>query len=157
MLQKYSLPEIERRWLVREDRLPSLSGARRREIEDKYVQGGRLRLRSVRAENGETIFKLGKKYPRVGIEAEHVVSVYLSQEEYEVLRALPGAIARKSRYSVEGGALDIYESRHPRPSIFEMEFASEAEAAAYFPPHFAGEEVTFNAQYTGYALAQEAL
>jgi CYTH domain-containing protein len=157
MPQKYTLPEIERRWLVHEDRLPSLPGVRRREIEDKYIQGGRLRLRAVRAEGTGPVFKLGKKYPRVGIEPEHVVSVYLSEAEHEMLRGLPGAIARKARYSIEGGSLDVYEHPHSRPTIFEVEFKSEPEAAAYVPPDFVGEEVTFNARYTGYALAQEAL
>lgn len=157
MSQKYSLPEIERRWLVPVEQLPSLSTARRREIQDKYIHGGRLRLRAVREENRSAIFKLGKKYSRVGAEPEHVVSVYLSSEEYEVLQELPGAVAEKSRYSIEGGALDIYEHPHASPSVFEMEFASEAEAAAYSPPAFVGEEITFNAKYTGYALAQKAL
>ena len=130
---------------------------RRREIQDKYIHGGRLRLRSVREESRNAIFKLGKKYSRVGTEPEHVVSVYLSAEEYEALQELPGAVARKSRYSIEGGALDIYEHPQASPSVFEMEFTSEAEAAAYSPPAFVGEEVTLNARYTGYALAQEAL
>ncbi len=86
--EKYSSPEIERRWLVQEDRLPALPGARRREIEDRYIHGGRLRLRTVRAEGVDPIFKLGKKYPRAGTDPEHVVSIYLSEEEHETLRGL---------------------------------------------------------------------
>jgi CYTH domain-containing protein len=155
--EKYSSPEIERRWLVHEERLPPLSGARRREIEDKYLHGGRLRLRAVRAEGVDPLFKLGKKYPRVGTDPEDVVSVYLSVEEHETLRGLPGAIVRKVRYSIEGGALDVYEHPCPRPTIFEVEFESQAESAAYLPPDFVAEEITFNARYTGYALAQGAL
>lgn len=157
MPQKYSSPEIERRWLVHEDRLPPLSAARRREIEDRYIHGGRLRLRAVRAEGVDPIFKLGKKYPRVGTDPEDVVSVYLSEQEHEVLQGLPGAIARKARYSIEGGSLDVYECPCPRPTIFEVEFECQAEAAAYLPPDFVAEEVTFDARYTGHALAQEAL
>ena len=157
MPQKYSSPEIERRWLVHEDRLPPLLVARRREIEDKYIHGGRLRLRAVRAEDVDPIFKLGKKYPRVGTDPEYVVSVYLSEEEHETLQGLPGAIARKARYSIEGGSLDVYERPRQRPTIFEVEFKCQAEAAAYLPPSFVAEEVTFKARYTGYALAQEAL
>lgn len=44
MPPKYSSPEIERRWLVREECLPETGTARRRHIEDKYIDGGRLRL-----------------------------------------------------------------------------------------------------------------
>jgi CYTH domain-containing protein len=156
MSQKYSLPEIERRWLVRVERLPPLSAARRRQLQDKYIHDGRLRLRAIYAQDADTIFKLGKKYPRVGTEPEHVVSVYLSAGEYNVLQALPGVVAQKARYAIEGGALDIYEHPHTSPSVFEMEFTSEADAAAYSPPAFVGEEITFNDKYTGYALAQEA-
>ena len=157
MSPKYSLPEIERRWLVHVEHLPSLSTVRRREIEDKYIHGGRLRLRAVREQNGNAIFKLGKKYSRTGAGPEHVVSVYLSEEEYGVLQELPGAVAKKSRYSFEGGALDIYEHTHASPCVFEMEFTSHAEATAYSPPAFVADEITFDARYTGYALAQEAL
>jgi CYTH domain-containing protein len=155
MPPKYSLPEIERRWLVHEDRLPSLVAVKVRSIDDKYLHGGRLRLRAVRAEGAEPIFKLGKKYPRVAQLPENVVSVYLSEAEYRLLHELPGSIAQKLRYSVENGSLDIYELPHSRPTLFEVEFSSEAEAAAYTPPHFVAEEVTFNADYTGYALARE--
>jgi CYTH domain-containing protein len=156
MSQKYSSPEIERRWLVHEDRLPPLALARRREIEDKYLHGGRLRLRAVRAEGVEPLFKLGKKYPRVGAAPEQVVSVYLSEGEHESLQALPGAVARKARYSIAGGSLDVYEHPCPRPTIFEVEFESQAEAAAYSPPDFVADEVTLNPRYSGYALAQLA-
>jgi CYTH domain-containing protein len=153
MSQKYTLPEIERRWLVREDRVPSLRGAPRRDIVDRYIEGGRLRLRAVHAEGVASVFKLGKKYLRVGSEPERVVSIYLSQEEYELLQGLPGANARKARYSIVDGSIDVYEVPALRPILFSIENGSEPESAAYTPPDFVGEEVTFNAEYTGYALA----
>ena len=152
MSQKYSLPEIERRWLVSEDRIPALTGAPRRDIVDRYIEGGRLRLRAVRAEGVAPVFKLGKKYLRGGTDTEQVVSVYLSEEEYESLQRLPGTVARKACYSIAGGSLDIYEVSRSRPAIFEIELGSEAEAAAHVPPDFVGEEVTVNAGYTGHAL-----
>jgi CYTH domain-containing protein len=156
MPQKYSHPEIERRWLVREDKLPPLSTALRREIEDRYIHGGRLRLRAVRAEGVDPIFKLGKKYVRIDAEPEDVVSIYLSEQEYELLQMLPGAIVRKARYSIEGGSLDVYETPPSSPIIFSIEFKSQADATKYSPPSFVGEEVTFDARYTGHAFAQEA-
>jgi hypothetical protein len=57
----------------------------RRDIVDRYIEGGRLRLRAVRAEGVAAVFKLGKKYLRVGGEPERVVSIYLSEEEYLLL------------------------------------------------------------------------
>jgi hypothetical protein len=62
-LPKYALPEIERRWRVHEDRLPPLTQCRTRRIEDKYMEGGHLRLRKVLEDGQGPIFKLGKKYP----------------------------------------------------------------------------------------------
>jgi CYTH domain-containing protein len=157
MAQKYSLPELERRWLVREGAVPALASASRRIIEDKYIQGGRLRLRAVFADGSEPIYKLGKKYGRDGTEPEQVVSVYLTEQEYGSLLVLPGANLRKVRYGVEGGSLDVLECPSPGLAIFEVEFQSQSAAEAYIAPAFVGEEVTFSANYSGYALAHTAL
>ena len=138
--------------------MPAPGSVRRRVIEDKYIRGGRLRLRAVFADGAETIYKLGKKYGREGGDPEQVVSIYLTKLEYESLLALPGATLRKVRYSVENGSLDVLE--YPSATgvaIFEVEFPSQSAASAYVPPAFVGEEVTFNASYSGYALAQRAL
>ncbi len=158
MAQKYSLPELERRWLVREEMMPALASVPRRIVEDKYIRGGRLRLRAMFTNGAETIYKLGKKYGREGADPERVVSIYLTKLEYENLLALPGATLRKVRYSVENGSLDVLE--YPSAAgvaIFEVEFPSQSAASAYVPPAFVGEEVTFNVGYSGYALAQRAL
>jgi len=157
MAQKYSLPEIERRWLIREGAMPVVASATRRIIEDKYVRGGRLRLRGVFAADVDPLYKLGKKYGRTGSNSEQVVSIYLTGQEYESLLALPGASLRKARYSVGGGSLDVLEYPNAGLAIFEVEFPSERAASTYVPPPFVGEEVTFNANYSGYALAQRAL
>ncbi|HKW85425.1 MAG TPA: hypothetical protein VJN68_16880 [Burkholderiaceae bacterium] len=156
MAQKYSLSELERRWLVRKEAMPALTSVPRRIIEDKYLQGGRLRLRVVFAEGADPVYKLGKKYGRDGAHPEQVVSVYLSEQEYDSLLVLPGATLRKARYSVEGGSLDVLEYPSPGLAIFEVEFPAQSAAEAYIAPAFTGEEVTFNADYSGHALAQRA-
>jgi CYTH domain-containing protein len=150
---KYALPEIERRWLVDRSALPSLDACARRRIEDKYLHGGRLRLRKIIPPVAEPIYKLGKKYPSPAGMREHVVNVYLSAEEFDLLFALPGRVARKTRYTVERGSVDVYEHPASSPTIFEAEFASEEDAASYRPPSFAGEEITGDARYSGFALA----
>jgi len=157
MAQKYSLPEIERRWLIREGAMPALASAPRRIIEDRYLQGGRLRLRAVFAEDIDPMYKLGKKYGREGLNPEQVVSIYLTGQEYESLLALPGASLRKARYSLEGGSLDVLEHPSTGLAIFEVEFPNQCASSTYVPPSFVGEEVTFDATYSGYALAQRAL
>jgi hypothetical protein len=142
---KYSTLEIERRWLVQAvDALP-LSAARVRKLDDKYLSGGRLRLRKVSEVSCAPIYKLGKKYLGAAPEPEAVVSVYLTEVEYKSLLVLPGRSATKLRYSVEGGAVDVYES------------PSQEAATAYAAPRFVHSEVTFNERYTGFALCGEAL
>jgi hypothetical protein len=55
---KYSLPEIERRWLASLAEVGSLSSFPCREIIDLYIHGTRLRLRRIDDPNGTVQFKL---------------------------------------------------------------------------------------------------
>lgn len=152
---KYAQAEIERRWLVDKNHLPPLGEARTRRIEDKYLSGGRLRLRRVSENDCHPIYKLGKKYLHQAEHPEPVVSIYLTESEYESLLSLPGQSAVKTRYTVAGGALDIYEFPRHGFAIFEVEFVSEQAAAAYAPPGFVGQEITRVAAYSGFALCQK--
>jgi CYTH domain-containing protein len=128
---KYSQPEIERRWLVQSNVAEQLASDRTRLIEDRYIHGTQLRLRIVQEEGAEPIYKLGKKYDKNGMD-QPVVSIYLTETEYETLSQLPARIARKRRLSIAGGSLDIYAfPKHPF-AIFEIEFVSAEEAAAQF-------------------------
>ena len=157
MPPKYSHAEIERRWLVETtDGLP-LPAVRARTIEDTYLSAGRLRLRKICEQSCPPVFKLGKKYGRAGSEPESVVNIYLSEAEYQSLSVLPGRTATKVRYSVEGGALDVYEVPNRALVIFEMEFTNCEAAAAYAAPPFVGKEVTADEKYTGFALSEEAV
>jgi CYTH domain-containing protein len=149
---KYSLPEIERRWLVEPARLPELTHLPCRHIEDCYIEQSLLRLRRIEAPDGEVAYKLCKKYGRGDALANPITNLYLSPEEYLALRALPGLRVHKQRYAVEGGAIDIYPSS-PALAIFEIEFDNEHAAADYTPPHFAGREITHDSTYSGAALA----
>jgi len=149
---KYSLPEIERRWLVEPSRLPQLTRLPCRRIEDSYIEQSLLRLRRIEAPDGEVLYKLCKKYGRGDTLANPITNLYLSPDEYLALRALPGLRVHKQRYAVEGGAIDIYLSS-PALAIFEIDFDSEQAAADYVPPHFAGREITHDSAYSGAALA----
>jgi len=79
-----------------------------------------------------------------------VTNLYLSRAEYDLLSQLPGNRVLKRRYSLAGGSLDLYGNGE---TFFEIEFASEAEAASYVPPSFVSEEVTDNQAYSGAAFA----
>lgn len=152
---KYSLAEIERRWLVSADFLGSLENLPYRVVEDIYIANTRLRLRKMRSASGEPVYKLCKKYGRGASLANPMTNIYLSEEEYQALSVLTGSHVSKRRYAVAGGSIDVYAGAHVI-AIFEMEFDSESDATYYVPPDFTGDEVTDLAQYSGAALASRA-
>ncbi|MFC5498583.1 hypothetical protein ACFPOE_13635 [Caenimonas terrae] len=148
---KYSLVEIERRWIADLSSVGSLEGLAYRDIEDLYVRGTRLRLRKVTAQSGEVELKFCKKYGRGEGLAEAITNLYLSPREYESLAALPGRVLRKRRYSYCGGALDFYPAF--RFAMFEVEFDSVNDAQCYVVPAFVRREVTDDEDYSGGSLA----
>ena len=93
---RYAHVEREQRWL-----LPELPDALTdpASIVDRYLVGTRLRLRSVTTDDATT-YKLGQKV-RPEPDSPAIVkltNIYLSGEEYAVLRALPGRDLRKTRW-----------------------------------------------------------
>jgi len=158
---KYSLPEIERRWLVRDDVAAELLAAHVDTapdvIEDRYVTGTRLRLRRVRhADGGETL-KLCLKYGRASALREPITNLYLTAHEYAVLAVIDGASVRKRRFRVAGGSLDVFDEPAGTPTYFEREFATVEAAMAYEPPAFAAEEVTGEPEHTGANIARRSV
>lgn len=96
---KYAVVERERRFLVAS--LPA-GVAETWEIEDRYVDGTRLRLREVRRPDGTVERKLGHKV-RLGDSPAEVActSVYLDDTEWALLlERLPGRPLRKRRHHV---------------------------------------------------------
>ncbi len=93
---RYAHVEREQRWLLPElpDDLTYPAS-----IVDRYLTGTRLRLRSVTTA-GATTYKLGQKVrPKPDSPAiVKLTNTYLSGQEYEVLRALPGRDLRKTRW-----------------------------------------------------------
>ena len=150
---KYTKTEIERRWIVRLERAESLSPSRTRRIEDKYIANTRLRPRKVLEDGAVPSFKLGKKYGHSGTNSEPVASLYLTETEHATLNELPGVTAVKTRLSIEAGSLDMYVLPKLAFAVFEVEFLSLADAAAYEPPAFVTTEVTGDEEFSGFKLA----
>jgi len=152
-LPKYAHAEIERRWLVDLASVGSLDGVPYRTIEDLYVPGTGLRLRRMTGPDGTTVFKFCKKYGKSSALSEAMTNLYLTAAEHAfLLGCLQGVVVTKRRHLVEGGAIDLYPGSEGL-AVFEREFASEAQAAAYVPPVFATVEVTADPMYSGAALA----
>jgi|HubBroStandDraft_6_1064221.scaffolds.fasta_scaffold166644_2 CYTH domain-containing protein len=153
MNPKYSIEEIERRWLVDLARIGDYQAFPRRTIQDRYLSGTGLRLRKIQPSDGEPVYKLGKKYGKGASFAEPITNIYLSPQEYAALVGLDGRSVRKVRYAFAGGSLDMYSNPNDGLAIFELEFPSLAAADSYVPPPFVREEITDNPHYSGAALA----
>src|SRR5689334_22378510 len=97
---KYSLPEIERRWLVDLQKAGPLDGLDYRDIEDHYITGSRLRLRKMMVREGEPVYKLCKKYGASSPGHQHITNIYLTADEYALLSRLPGSRLFKRRYAI---------------------------------------------------------
>jgi len=151
---KYSAMEIERRWLVDLSLAMDLSCASFRKIEDLYIEGSRLRLRKITECDGGCIFKLGKKYGKSSTASEPVTTLYLTEAEHVRFSKLPGAATLKRRYSVAGGAIDIYQRPRPGLAVFEIEFHDEESATSYRPPPFVTREITGESSFSGVSLAE---
>lgn len=148
--RRYSLPEVERRFLISE--LPGDIRSSRR-LFDRYLVGGHLRLRRVEDLGGGVIeWKLGHKFrpdPQSAGLIFHT-TVYLTEAEYQMLVPLPGDDLVKTRHVFPNGSVDVHEDGS---MILEVEFGSEEQAAAFTPPHYASREVTDDEGFTGAGLA----
>ena len=107
---KYAVVERERRY-----RLASLPDGvtSTRDILDRYVTGTRLRLREVREGDGTVIRKLGHKVRLNEGPAEVAcTNLYLNDEEWALLAALPARLLRKRRHTVHRDGLLVAIDEH---------------------------------------------
>jgi len=157
---KYARFELERRWLVDITARPSLEEAACVLIEDRYIDGTRLRLRRM-TRGARTVLKLTKKYATERPEARPVVTAYVTEAEHAVFAALPAIVMRKRRYNlpIDGRywSLDLFEGPLAKLELVEIEAPDQAALAALVPPQWATKEVTHDARYQCGALAQTNL
>jgi hypothetical protein len=104
---KYAHVERERRFLL--DALPDLTGARVLRIADRYLDGTRLRLRTVEEDGHPTMHKLGQKIRLEGVSTNAHTTLYLSAAEHAGLLHLPGRDLRKTRHLKGHWAFDVHE------------------------------------------------
>lgn len=143
--------EIERKFLVEE--LPAdLERWPVRRIEQAYLcTQPVLRIRRSGTEFWFT-------YKGKGLLAREEHEFPLSEEAYRHLLAkADGAVIAKDRYRIPCGAytieLDVFAPPFAPLVLAEVEFPSEAEAAAFQPPAWFGREVTYDGAYTNASLS----
>lgn len=153
-LPKYAKLENERRFLVDAAALPDLAGLPFRRIEDRYITGTRLRLRSMTdSVTGARELKFCKKYEGEDPVSGPITNLYLSEAEYAVLAALPARTIAKRRYRLDHGCrgfgVDVFEGELAGLMLCEAEAETrEAIVALAFPP-WAAREVTADRFFTG--------
>lgn len=126
-------------------------------ITDRYLEGTRLRLRRITGPAKQaTQHKLTQKIPQHGGGAVQgtVTNLYLSEEEYERLAALPGLVLRKTRHSIQPLLIDVYDPPLDGLILAEVEFETDEAAAAFRPPDYVQAEVTDDPRFTGGRLVR---
>lgn len=151
---RYARPERQRRFVVRG--APVLPGPPRR-IEDRYLDGTRLRLRRMEV-GDDVVFKLTQKVRRDEDDPADVAvtNIYLSADEYARLLALPGDVLKKTRHvsSFAGRtfAVDYFDGRLAGLRLAEVD-VEDLQAPLPLPP-WAGDEVTHDERLSGAYLAR---
>lgn len=143
--------EIERKWLVPvfPEEFDGLSGER---IMQGYLavaeDGTEVRIRNKHDRYVLTV-KSGAGLVRSETEIE------LSSEQFwQLWEVTEGRRIAKHRVNLEGGVdVDIYDGKLTGLIVAEVEFESEAAAAAFETPRWFGEEVTEDRAYKNQQLA----
>ena len=148
---KYAVVERERRYLL--GRLPD-GVSTTKEIIDRYVTGTRLRLREVREGDGTVVRKLGHKV-RISEGPAEVActNLYLNDEEWALLSALPAQLLRKRRHVVHrDGFLVAVDEHEDGTLVAEID---DGDQPSEFVPDWLDvvEDVTDDEAWTGARLA----
>lgn len=158
--EKYSVGEFERRFLL-EEVPPGVTNPRH--IVDLYVEGTRLRLRSVDQAGAATDWKLGHKRRIVEVDPTAIMhtSMYLDEGEFDVLSALPARRLVKTRWAVDVGgrtcSVNVFEEALAGLIVLEADLGDPELLDDFVPPDWAGPEVTRIEAFTGGELAGRSL
>jgi CYTH domain-containing protein len=152
---KYARVEIERRFLLAG--VPADADVMAvNEIDDRYLDGTRLRLRRMAQVGGTAQLKLTQKLPEPdghGVQGA-LTTLYVSEDEYAALAALPAATLSKSRLSIAPYGVDVFRGHLEGLHLAEVEFDSVQDAAAFRPAGFCHAEVTADRRFTGGELVR---
>ena len=147
--------EIERKFLVEE--LPErLERFPKRRIEQAYLCTDPV-LR-VRRRDGQYVLT----YKGAGLLEREEHEFPLTEAAYRhLLEKADGSRITKDHYELPLGSyiveLDVFAPPFAPLVLAEVEFSSVDEAAAFQPPDWFGEEVTYDPAYTNAALSQRVL
>lgn len=147
--------EIERKFKVRQ--MPeNLRQYPRQRIEQAYLCTEPV-VR-IRRSNGEYYLT----YKGAGLLAREEYNLPLTEAAYRhLLPKADGNLIAKDRYRIPCGShtieLDVFGAPFAPLVIAEVEFSTEAEAAAFQPPDWFGEEVTYDPSYSNSSLSRRTI
>ena len=160
---KYTRVEYERRFLV----APDVDWRRfvepySKRLEDKYIDGARLRLRVMTdLDTGREVIKLTKKAESPSPYFRTISRILLSAAEFELLDRLDGYPISKVRYYSNHGSnvysLDVFEGELEGLLLSEVSTDSLDELMSITPPEFAHLEVTEDEFFDGGNLCRTSL
>jgi CYTH domain-containing protein len=158
---KYARIEYERRFLLRAmpaDLDPDEGYTR---ITDVYLEGTRLRRRTMHSPQGELIAaKFTQKYTVPGQPPSEttITNLYLDEAEAVLLESLSGPTLskRRYRYAANGAtfSIDVFEGDLAGLILAEVEAPSAARIEAVPFPDFALREVTADPAFSGAQLVR---
>lgn len=146
--------EIERKYLVKE--LPeNLDQYPCKHIEQGYLNTDPV----VRIRRTDDRYTLTYKGSGLMVREEH--NLPLNAEAFRHMKEkIDGILIEKCRYLIPFETytieLDIFEGELASLQLAEVEFESEAEANAFVPPAWFGEDVTFSTKYHNSTLSQRS-
>jgi CYTH domain-containing protein len=152
--RQYAKPERERRFLLRE--VPDGEITKSVDITDRYFSGTRLRLRQMSEKAGDTTrsyYKLTQKIPAPDGNPGLLSTIYLNEEEFDLLSGLPGMLLRKTRYSIAPFGVDVFAPPLSGLILAECEFSDDVTMNSFVPPDWIVAEVTCDPRFTGGQLA----
>ena len=156
-IPKYSKLEHERRWLVPSAYIESLKDKPYIAIEDRYLDCGRLRLRSMTSSlNGEKVFKLCKKYGAISNCSEPITNIYLTENEFNAFLSIEGKPLFKKRFKQESGGyrfnFDVFAGNLNGLILCEIEAQDEDSLKSIQAPSCVISEVTDMHIFSGGSL-----
>jgi len=155
---KYAVVERELRFLP--TRPIDLSGAARVfQIDDRYLIGTRLRVRTVREPGRAVVHKLGQKVRLAAAQPSSLAhtTLYLDEAEYALLAAHPAATLSKTRHVLSQPAqhdvaVDVFHGDLSGLTLAEIDLGAGGTLSEALPS-WLGDEVTDVEEFTGGALA----
>jgi CYTH domain-containing protein len=155
---KYAHVERERRWLVNSASAALLNMHDPIEIYDRYIVDTRLRLREMRMETGDPVWKLTKKYECADPRARPIVTAYLDAAESRILAILTARTITKTRYRLVCGdhefSIDRFEGALAGLLLAEIEMDDSAALHILPNPDWAMRDVSDDPRYQGGQLAE---